>query len=447
MPARKPTTRKTGSKRTSTLRRPRQPMPSDIRAALEARGLMEKYRQRPPYQRNDYLGWIARAVRVETKQKRLAQMRRRAGARRPLHEHALDAGAPGRLSSPGPGTRRRPETTPRRRGVAPHGGRCGMPRGATPDAVREVRGWRRRSANGRRAGAQRLVAEIGTCVAEGALMQPPHGPPPGGFRPGPGHPASPQAPQNGHAPAHPGPPQPGYPQQHPQQGHPPQGYAQQGYPQQGYPQQHGYPPQGYPPQGYPPQGYPPQGQPLAPAQAPAAGGFGAPPQQLGVALAIAQPAAAAPAPSGRTLFGLALEPGERVLYYKRNAMLVGRIILVVLGVPFIPFFGLGIWMIYQAIVHRTAGNIYAQAITSKRLLAINGVGKPVFDVRWEQVRGMNKVLRNGAPMGFGVRDGNGQKYMYGSDLAVVERVIQRCLDNPRERGAVGADVFFDPMPT
>jgi uncharacterized protein YdeI (YjbR/CyaY-like superfamily) len=74
MVARKTTTRTTGSKRTSTLRRPRQRMPSDIRAALETRGLMETYRQRPAYQRNDYLGWIARAVRPETKQKRLAQM-------------------------------------------------------------------------------------------------------------------------------------------------------------------------------------------------------------------------------------------------------------------------------------------------------------------------------------------------------------------------------------
>lgn len=29
---------------------------------------------RPPYQRNDYLGWILRAARKETRDKRLAQM-------------------------------------------------------------------------------------------------------------------------------------------------------------------------------------------------------------------------------------------------------------------------------------------------------------------------------------------------------------------------------------
>ena len=49
-------------------------MPAFVRRALSERGLLERYRERPAYQRNDYLGWIARAVRDETKQKRLAQM-------------------------------------------------------------------------------------------------------------------------------------------------------------------------------------------------------------------------------------------------------------------------------------------------------------------------------------------------------------------------------------
>ncbi|WP_163272445.1 YdeI/OmpD-associated family protein [Chelativorans alearense] len=57
-----------------TLRRPSNPMPDDVRAELEKRGLMAAYEARPPYQRNDYLGWIARARRPETRQKRLDQM-------------------------------------------------------------------------------------------------------------------------------------------------------------------------------------------------------------------------------------------------------------------------------------------------------------------------------------------------------------------------------------
>ena len=56
------------------LKRPRYPMPDFIRDALVERGLMEVYRNRPPYQQNDYLGWITRAKREQTKEKRLAQM-------------------------------------------------------------------------------------------------------------------------------------------------------------------------------------------------------------------------------------------------------------------------------------------------------------------------------------------------------------------------------------
>ena len=49
-------------------------MPGYIREVLEARGLMDTYRARPPYQQNDYIGWITRAKREETRQKRLNQM-------------------------------------------------------------------------------------------------------------------------------------------------------------------------------------------------------------------------------------------------------------------------------------------------------------------------------------------------------------------------------------
>jgi len=58
----------------STLKRPKNPMPALVRNALHARGLMAAYRERPPYQQNDYLGWIARARREATQLKRLDQM-------------------------------------------------------------------------------------------------------------------------------------------------------------------------------------------------------------------------------------------------------------------------------------------------------------------------------------------------------------------------------------
>jgi uncharacterized protein YdhG (YjbR/CyaY superfamily) len=58
----------------STLKRPRQTMPTFVREALATNKLTDAYVSRPPYQRNDYLSWINRAKREETKQKRLAQM-------------------------------------------------------------------------------------------------------------------------------------------------------------------------------------------------------------------------------------------------------------------------------------------------------------------------------------------------------------------------------------
>ncbi|WP_312166891.1 YdeI/OmpD-associated family protein [Phenylobacterium sp.] len=57
-----------------TLKRDLNPMPPEVRAALEERGLSAAYEARPPFQRNDYLGWIRRARKPETRQKRLDQM-------------------------------------------------------------------------------------------------------------------------------------------------------------------------------------------------------------------------------------------------------------------------------------------------------------------------------------------------------------------------------------
>lgn len=47
--------------RKSALKRAKNPMPVFVRNALDERGLMEAYLDRPPYQQNDYLGWISRA--------------------------------------------------------------------------------------------------------------------------------------------------------------------------------------------------------------------------------------------------------------------------------------------------------------------------------------------------------------------------------------------------
>lgn len=61
-------------KNSSRTRRPRYVMPGYIKQALLQHHVKDAYDRRPPYQQNDYVGWISRAVQETTKQKRLNQM-------------------------------------------------------------------------------------------------------------------------------------------------------------------------------------------------------------------------------------------------------------------------------------------------------------------------------------------------------------------------------------
>ena len=60
----------------SRLKRAVYPMPEDVKRRLEKEGLMDAYLLRPPYQRNDYIGWMQRARLPATREKRLCQMLR-----------------------------------------------------------------------------------------------------------------------------------------------------------------------------------------------------------------------------------------------------------------------------------------------------------------------------------------------------------------------------------
>jgi hypothetical protein len=60
--------------RKTELKRPLNRMPAWIRQAIVDAGLMDEYRSRPPYQRNDYLGWIISPKLETTRQRHLGQM-------------------------------------------------------------------------------------------------------------------------------------------------------------------------------------------------------------------------------------------------------------------------------------------------------------------------------------------------------------------------------------
>ncbi len=55
-------------------KRPKHPVPIEVSDALKKNGLITAYRQRPAYQRNDYVGWITQAKRDETRRNRIDQM-------------------------------------------------------------------------------------------------------------------------------------------------------------------------------------------------------------------------------------------------------------------------------------------------------------------------------------------------------------------------------------
>ena len=58
----------------SKLKREKHLIPEYIKKALDENDVIADYEARPAYQQNDYIGWIERAKRQETKEKRLQQM-------------------------------------------------------------------------------------------------------------------------------------------------------------------------------------------------------------------------------------------------------------------------------------------------------------------------------------------------------------------------------------
>lgn len=70
-----PTKRRPGmAKAAPAAKRERHPMPDLVLNALKKNKLVRAYEARPPYQQNDYIGWIMSAKRDETRVSRLEQM-------------------------------------------------------------------------------------------------------------------------------------------------------------------------------------------------------------------------------------------------------------------------------------------------------------------------------------------------------------------------------------
>ena len=61
-------------KKTAPPRRERHIVPDFVLAGLKRSKLLDAYESRPPYQQNDYVGWITSAKQPATQQRRLEQM-------------------------------------------------------------------------------------------------------------------------------------------------------------------------------------------------------------------------------------------------------------------------------------------------------------------------------------------------------------------------------------
>ena len=141
----------------------------------------------------------------------------------------------------------------------------------------------------------------------------------------------------------------------------------------------------------------------------------------------------------RVIAGVPLEPGEKVLYFCRNHRMGYRIFGFIIGIPMILMFGIGIYLIYMAITDRSHA-AYAQAITNKRILTINGYGKPLWSIRWEEVAGLNKVT--GKRYEFGVRNAQGTKFMFTENVEWVENTLTKYAGQPMLREQA-PEVQFD----
>lgn len=168
-------------------------------------------------------------------------------------------------------------------------------------------------------------------------------------------------------------------------------------------------------------------------------GYGAPP---GAHAAYGAPPVHAQGGVPSTVFGHALWPGERVLYYKYIPGLGARLFYILFGIPMILLVGLGFYLIYMGITHRRQF-AYAQVITNKRLFTLDGRGQEMRGMTWADVRGLNKVAHStGMVREFGVRNAQGAQCMFNEDLATVERLVTLLAEQPAQRDAL-PEVPFD----
>ncbi|MDB4940984.1 MAG: hypothetical protein JWP97_518 [Labilithrix sp.] len=135
--------------------------------------------------------------------------------------------------------------------------------------------------------------------------------------------------------------------------------------------------------------------------------------------------------AARWVCGAPLEPGERVIYFRRIDHTGRRVSRIAVGVLLAPFV-VGLFMLYAVFKDMTK-EPDAQAITNRRLLAIKNGGVLVGALRWEEVTGFTKVLRRTAEPTMMVRNAAGPQLHFASDGPWLERTLPMWRETPMYR--------------
>ena len=144
------------------------------------------------------------------------------------------------------------------------------------------------------------------------------------------------------------------------------------------------------------------------------------------------------------MFGVALAPGERVIYYRRVPR--GVVGIIITGVILLPFMLTGILLFVRAAKMRKAES-HANVLTNRRLFTVNGDGQVLQEMPWSDVAGMTYFKRRRARHTVVVHDRNNRQVVFDEFISEVQAFIQHVTSNMRAIDSLPEPAFdVAPLP-
>lgn len=151
------------------------------------------------------------------------------------------------------------------------------------------------------------------------------------------------------------------------------------------------------------------------------------------------PHGAWPARGPRTVFGVPLADGERVLYYRRIPR--SPVQTAIAGVLLLPFWLIGVFVLVRAARMRKTES-HANVITNRRLFTVDGDGQVLDEMALAAVTGLTFIKRRRARNLLAVRGGIHREVVFDQWIDEIRASLQHVLAN---RGAIDAlpEAAFD----